>query len=98
MQPDMLHNFVLLELFLGILAVVVWKDKFKNQRAIVHTDSKGVFFAIHMLSSKSELVIKLLSFLVLHCMRFNIWLKAKHIAGIHNNIAHALSHLQFRKF
>ena len=98
LQEEILQNLVLLELFPVIVAVVIWKNSFSNKRILVHTDNKGVFFAVNSLSSKSVPVLKLLRFLVLHCMRFNIWLKAEHIAGIHNNIADALSRLQLEKF
>lgn len=88
--------------------MVVWKEQFRNHRVMVHTDNTGLLFAINMLSSRSESVIKLLNFLVLHCMRFNIWLKACDIAGINNTIAYhtitipyiadALSRFQFQRF
>ena len=98
LQEDILQNLVLLELFPVVVSVVIWKEFFENKRIMVHTDNKGVLFAINALSSRSEPVVKLLRFLVLHCMRHNIWLKAEHIAGIHNNIADALSRLQFASF
>lgn len=63
----------------------------------MHTDNKGILFAINLLSSKSEFVIKLLS-LVLHGKRYNIWLKVKHIPAVHNKVADALSRSQFTKF
>lgn len=97
-SPEVSRNLVLLELFPVVVAITIWSNFFENKRVMLHTDNKGVFFAVNCLSSKSELVIKLLSFLVLQCMTFNIWLKAKHVPGITNEIADSLSRLQFRRF
>ena len=36
--------------------------------------------------------------MVLLCLKFNILFKAKHIPGVKNNLADALSHLQVQKF
>lgn len=98
LQKEILQNLVLLELFPVIVSVVVWEDIFRNRRILVHTDNKGVFFAINTLSSKSDPVLRLLRFLVLHCMNCNIWLRAEHIAGKENNIADSLSRSQFKRF
>lgn len=85
LQQDKLHNLVLIELFPVIVSLVVWKDHFQNCRVMVHMNNKSVFFASNTLWSKSEPVIKLQGFLVLHCMLFNIWLKVKDIAEIRDN-------------
>lgn len=95
---DITRNLVLLELFPVVVSIMNWSKIFMNRRAIIHTDNKGILFAINCLSSKSEFVVKLLHFLVLHCMRFNIWFKAKHIPGVTNSIADSLSRLQFSRF
>lgn len=91
-------NIVLLELFPVLVALEIWGDQLANKRIIINTDNRGVLFALNCLSSKSLLVIKLLRYLVLLCLKLNIWIKAKHIPGNLNVIADALSRFQMARF
>lgn len=93
-----IKNVVLLEIFPVVVALEIWGQQFANKRIIIHTDNKGVMFALNCLSSKSLPVIRLLRYLVLLCLKFNIWIKAKHIPGESNVIADALSRLQMVRF
>lgn len=65
---------------------------------LLHTDNKGVWFAVNCLSSKCPLVVKLVHHMVLLCLQLTIWIKAKRIPGTSNTIADALSRFQFAKF
>lgn len=92
------RNIVLLELFPIVVAFELWGNNFANKRILVNSDNKGVIFAINCLSSKSIFVIKLLRYFVLLCLKLNIWVKAKHVAGKSNLIADALSRFQMTRF
>lgn len=85
------RNLVLLELFPVVLAEVVWGQFFRDSRLLINTDNTGVVFAINCLSSKNVMVVKLLRHLVLVCLKLNIWIRARHVPGIHNDVADALS-------
>lgn len=89
-----IKNVVLLELFPVVVALEIWGDQFANKRIIFNTDNKGVLFALYCLSPKSLLVIKLLRYLVILCLKFNIWIKAKYVPGKQNIITDALSRFQ----
>lgn len=91
-------NIVLLELFPVLVAVIIWGPIFANKRILLHSDNKGVVFAINCLSSKSDPVVTRLRHLVLYCLKFNIWLKASYIEGEKNCLADALSRLQMVRF
>lgn len=64
----------------------------------MESDNKGVLYAVNCLSSSSWLVIKVLRQVVFRCLKFNIWLKAKYIPGILNNIADSLFRFQMDPF
>lgn len=46
---------------------------------------------VNKLTLKFPLVTRLIWTFILHCLQFNILFVAKHMPGIHNNIADALS-------
>lgn len=98
MQNRDTKNVVLLELFPILVALVIWGPQFANRRILVKTDNKGVLYAVNCLSSSSLWVIKVLRQIVLLCLQFNIWLKAKYTPGILNNIADSLSRFQMDRF
>lgn len=73
-------NILLLELFPVLVALVIWGESFRHKHIILHSDNKGVVFAINCLSAKSPPVITMLRKIVLHCLEFNVWLKASYLA------------------
>lgn len=85
-------------MFPVLVAMVIWGSFFRNKRILPFSDNKGVVFAINTLSSKCERVVRLLRYLVLCCLSFNIWLKAKYIEGKSNVIADSLSRFQWSRF
>lgn len=97
-QKGFTKNIVLLELFPVLVAICIWGEHFRNRRILLHSDNRGVVFAVNCQSSKSEPVVTLLRHLVLYCLRFNIWLKATYIEGVKNVIADSLSRFQIQTF
>lgn len=53
---------------------------------------------MNTLSASSPSVVRLLRRLVLLCLRFNIFLFAVHVPGVENDVADALSRLQWDRF
>lgn len=47
----------------------------------------GVVYAVNCLSSKSLMVVKLLRYLVLLCLKFSIWIKARHVRVFLSHVA-----------
>lgn len=97
-QLGLVKNIVLLEMFPVLVAVFIWGELFRNKRILLHSDNKGVVFAINTQSSRSPHVVTLLRYLVLYCLKFNIWLKVEFIEGERNVIADSLSRLQLERF
>ena len=83
-----LGNLALLELFTIVMAVVLWGERFANRKVRFHCDNLGVVQAINSLSA---------SCLLGSC---NFWscVVAKHVAGVSNSVADALSHSQWEWF
>lgn len=62
------------------------------------TDNMALVSIINSQSSRSKRIMSLLRELVLLLMQFNITFKAKHIPGIDNSVADAISRRQWEKF
>lgn len=97
-QRGFTKNIVLLELFPVLVAIHIWGDYFKNKRILLHSDNRGVVYAINCQSAKSEPVVTILRHIVLQCLNLNLWLKASYLKGERNIIADSLSRLQMDKF
>ncbi|KAM3929144.1 LOW QUALITY PROTEIN: uncharacterized protein RB166_006928 [Leptodactylus fuscus] len=89
-------NLTLLEIFPIVVSVVLWGESLRDRCVCFWCDNQSVVNAINHLSSSSPPVLSLLRFLVLRCLELNIWFRARHVPGIQNSVADALSrcHLQ----
>lgn len=72
----------------------LWGELFRNKKVRFHCDDMGVVVAINNISASSLPVVRLLRYLVLSCLRMNIFLYAVHIPGSSNKLADALSCFQ----
>lgn len=97
-EASVTRNITLLELFPVVVALAIWGPHFANKRILLHTDNKGVLFAVNCLSSSSVMVVRVLRQIVWFCLRYNIWLKARHLPGVDNEIADSLSRFQMGRF
>lgn len=69
-----------------------------NRWVNFHCDNLGVVHAINSLSASSLPVVRLLHHQVLLCLQLNIVVFAVHILGVENEVADALSRLQWNRF
>ena len=69
-----------------------------NQRILFFTDDESLVQVINRQTCKDKYLMAFVQKLVSICLHHNILFKAKHIEGIHNNLAGALSHLQVQNF
>lgn len=91
-------NIALKELFPIVLSLFLWGVKFKNQKVVFFCDNSAVVIMINKQSSKDKLCMHLLRMLVSICLEKNVVFKAKHIPGLDNDIADALSRFQHSRF
>ena len=86
------------ELFPIVLSLSLWGETFKNCRVFFHCDNEAVVTIINKQSTRNKPSMRLLRILVLTCLTQNIAFKAKHIPGLRNDIADALSRFQLKRF
>ena len=66
----------------------------QNQKILFFTDNEALIHIINKQSCRDKNLIFLVRRLVLVCLERNICFKAKHIPGVHNVLAYALSRLK----
>ena len=70
----------------------------KNKRVLFFTDNEALVHVINKNSCRDPLLMSFVRKLVLSCLKHNILLRARHVPGIHNNLADSLSRLQIQRF
>ncbi|KAM4663361.1 uncharacterized protein O3C94_011588 [Discoglossus pictus] len=96
-EAGLTKNLAFLELFPIIVSVCMWGEDLKDRHVIFFSDNMAVVHAVNITSSSIP-VIRLLRHLVLACLPLNICFRAKHVPGIDNSIADALSRFQWGRF
>ncbi|XP_062604208.1 uncharacterized protein LOC134266009 isoform X1 [Saccostrea cucullata] len=91
-------NIMTLEFYPIVLAVSTWGRLFANHSILFFTDNEALVSVINKLSSKDQLVLQMVRYLVMQCLKHNIVFRAKHIPGKHNKLADSLSRLQVQEF
>lgn len=91
-------NLLLLELFPIIVAAYLWADELANHSIVFWSDNLGVVQAINNQRCSSPQALRLLRYLVLRCLQFNISFTASHVPGVENGVADALSRFDFVRF
>lgn len=99
--PDNLgsiRSIAWLEVFPIVVALVLWGHLLKGKRVILRSDNQAAVSIINKQTSKCPIIMKLVRFMVLQCLKSNILFVSKFIPGESNNIADAISRYQVRQF
>ena len=91
-------NIAILELYPILLAIYLFGSKLKNKCILFLTDNQAIVHILNKQSSKDKSIMILVCKLVLICLQMNIFFKAKHVPGIFNGKADALSRSQISEF
>ena len=91
-------DITVLELFPIVVAVEIWDECLRNKKIKFFCDNLAVVHILNSMTSKSEIVMRLVRYLTLLCLKYNIVVKSEHIEGAKNLIYDALSRFQFTKF
>ena len=87
-----------LEFFPIVVSIVLWGGQLKGKKIILNCDNEAVVNIINKQSSKCPEIMKLLRFFVLQCLKNFLSVCAKHVPGVNNEIADALSRFQMDRF
>ena len=85
------------ELLPIVLAVQKWGSFLANKRLLFFCDNMGVVAIINSQTSKDNKLMSLVRKLVLMCLQFNIFIRAKPIPGKYNFLSDCLSRFQVDK-
>ena len=92
------NNITFLEYFPILVALHIFEDEVRNKKVLFHCDNAAVVEIINNQTCKCPRVMDLVRPLVLQCMRLNTIIKAKHIPGVKNTIADAISRFNTQIF
>ena len=86
------------ELFPIVVACAIWHPFFTGKHLQFWCDNESVVAIINSGHSKAPRVMDLVRFLVLISMKHNFLVRARHVSGVSNDIADALSRFQMQRF
>ena len=93
------QNIATLEFYPIVLSLYLWGEAMGNQCILLFfTDNESLVHLINRQTCKDKYLMAFVRKLVSICLHHNILCKAKHIRGVHNNLADALSRLQVQTF
>ncbi|XP_053098810.1 uncharacterized protein LOC128322103 isoform X1 [Hemicordylus capensis] len=92
------RDLTFLELFPIVVAMHIWSAEFANSSVLFWCDNLAVVQIVNTQTSQSPRVMGLVRALVLQCLRANILFRSRHVLGIRNDIADALSRFQLNRF
>ena len=86
------------ELFPIVVACAIWYPYFSGKRIQFWCDNESVVAIINSGHSRAPRIMDLLRFLVLISMKHHFFVRARHVPGVSNEIADALSRFQVARF
>ena len=92
------RNIALLELFPIVVAFTVWVQELRNKQVVLWSDNHAVVQLVNNNSARCPRVLALLRWLLRCQLAGNIAVRARHVAGVHSDMADALSRLQWDRF
>ena len=98
LQLSEAHSMAFCELYPIVMACVLWGSEWPRKRILFFCDNMSSVNIINKVRSKISLIMSLVRKLTWCSANNNFTLHAKHIPGVKNNIADALSRFQMTKF
>ena len=86
------------ELFAIVVACQIWGPSLSDHCVKFHCDNEAVVEIINTKRSKVPRVMDLMRHLTLLTLQHNLYIRAVHIPGKHNDTADAISRYQFQRF
>ncbi|KAJ1184490.1 hypothetical protein NDU88_001296 [Pleurodeles waltl] len=92
------RSIAFLEFVPLIVAVCLWGAELSHSLVLFRVDNLAVVQTVNRQSAREAGLLQLLRVFVLQCLRNDIQFSAKHVPGVHNDIADALSRSQWERF
>ena len=92
------QNIAILEFYPIVLSLYLWGAAMSNQCILFFTENESLVHVINKQTCKDRVLMAFLRKLVSICLHHNILFKAKHVQGVRNRLADALSRLQVQTF
>lgn len=91
-------NIAILEFYPIILSLYLWGEELQNKSILFFTDNEALVHVINKQSCREKTLMSFVRKMVSVCLKRNIMFRAKHIPGVKNTMADALSRLQVSTF
>jgi hypothetical protein len=91
-------SMAFMELYPIVVAAILWGNVWKGKRIQFMCDNEAVVNIIQKGRSKETYIMKLMRRLVMCSVQNNFVIYSKHVPGVFNEIADALSRFQFQRF
>ncbi|KAL6467193.1 hypothetical protein MHYP_G00249970 [Metynnis hypsauchen] len=86
------------ELYPVVNAALLWGHEYTGRVILIHSDNSAVIHIINKGHSNSLKLMPFICHLTWHSVQHQLILRAIHISGHSNAVAHSLSYFQFQKF
>lgn len=87
-------HITILELYPVYIMISMFGPNIQNSNIIYYCDNIAVCHIVNKLSSKHKFIMKIVRSLVLKLVKFNIYLKCRHISGVSNFVCDKISRFQ----
>jgi hypothetical protein len=88
------YHITLLEFYPIFVSIYLWGNYLSNKCILLNCDNMAMVYILNKNTSKDKNIMTLLRKFVIICMKYNIFIRAKHIPGKLNVIADFLSRSQ----
>ena len=91
-------NIAAKEMVPVVISVAIWGQEWARQQVLVRSDNMAVVYALTAGTARDPLLMHLLRCLHFFIAKHQIGIEARHVAGIHNTAADALSRNKTKVF
>ncbi|KAI0216052.1 hypothetical protein LSAT2_031886, partial [Lamellibrachia satsuma] len=91
-------SMAFLELYPIVVASMLWGSEWEGKKILFYCDNEATVHIINKGRSQAQPIMKLMRRLTWCAAKGNFIITAKHIPGVHNDIADALSRFQINRF
>lgn len=96
--PQLSQSIAYTELFPVVVAAHVCGSQWSQKHVLFHSDNEAVVHMLNSRTSRTPSLMRLLSSLLLSAARYSFSFSSRHVPGVNNLIADALSRFHWQEF